>query len=152
MFLCFVVLCTSIFPQWLAVFSEAKELDFSAVASTRATASFPGSFLTAVTQSKAKRRCVERLWRRRMWCSPPHTFFARKEGENNRRFHDALILSDRKTSGKRRKFGPTEDNFGALWPGHQAGAVIFKHVTHETVPIDTKNYNFFKIIFSRWLI
>ena len=29
--------------------------------------------------------------------------------------------------------GQTEDNFVALWPGHQAGAVIFKHVTHETV-------------------
>ena len=30
-----------------------------------------------------------------------------------------------KTTGKRRKFGQTEV---ALWPGHQAGAVIFKHV------------------------
>ena len=38
------------------------------------------------------------------------------------------MMRDRKTSGKRRKFGQTEDNFVALWPGHQAGAVIFKHV------------------------
>ena len=63
-----------------------------------------------------------------------HTYFVHKQGREKRQeISWCVILRDRKTSGKRKKFEQTEDNFVALWPGHQAGAVIFKHVTHETV-------------------